>query len=692
MARVQAQYDGRAEALQTVVAPRINAVQARLDPRASKGFQLAEALGAAEQDINALKTQLDNTTRREAQAFASSLTVEDLNKAIKDEKLLPSQSPLFVATVQNIAGQNQMKAVERDVLSRIDSGELSFADNKALDEYLVQQRNERLAGASSYTVAGFDQTWNNTRTRILDAHAKFRDKKDQEEALVVVSEKFQNRLAEVTAPGFQGSDADRVSAILSDYEAFTKSQILRGDNRKEALSGLALRLARSGNLALTRQLLNTKLPNNGPMIGAYIGDRTAVSIENIAQSEFDQIQRKNEAQTKAALDTAVLTGASTAADTAIAQNRGGEITDVTLPSGKTIKADDIAAEAIQRRIAATPDMPFAEQVRLYANNGVKNAGWEREFKTAVTSIGEVGMDAQGKPVGQLLPATVDILDRFAMVRQVSEQYAEKLAGGEENYKILRRIQALRELGTSGDASQAAAIVNRITRNQIPSATWGNIQQKVTTVMEDLTSPSIFSGRYWGEVFRGEWGNGEKNLLPIRATVKDLAETLLAAGIANSADEAVTMVGDYLSNPAVVTQINNTLYLNKDLPRVPAGEEGNTGSWVSAYMSEVVGERLKARGLPFDMKDLTLLPNPGGQGSFMVSLRAQPIPNENNQGFVTVTRLEIEQWIRSEYDRKRDITVDQRSQNKWYQMGPKNTFLTPERLQQSSEAYRRGWGN
>lgn len=658
MARVQVQYDGQGEALRTTAAPKVQAVAARLDPRGSKGFALAEALGALEKNLPALekmREKMEAEEKEKAQAWAQSMTVEDLNKAIKDGKMLPSQSPVFAATVQNIAGQNNKESLERDVISKMERGELVFNTPQELDTFLTEERNRLLEGKSKYEIAGFDKTWGQFRNKIIDANTKLNDKRANEQAVQIGADHLSNTLAKVTAPDFKVdgkdtvTDQDRVATLMKEYGLLRQGSVLRDESAKGAWTGMLTELARSGNKTLLKQILDTNLPNNGPKVRFFIGDGTGVAastLENIATSEFDQLQRKNQQATMDRLVEVETARASEQADALVAGNRGGEISAVTLSNGKTIKAEDLAAGAIQRRIAASPNMSLAEQVTLYTRNGVKNPGWERELKTAVNNIGEVNIDANGKPVGELLPATVEALDRFAVIRQVSEQYAESLVG-EENYKILRRVQALRDLGTGGDSNQAASLVNQITKRQLPKETWGRITDQVNTAFDEMANPGVFTKRFWGEVFRGEWGNGEKNLIPIRGHIKEIAETYLAAGVANSGEQAVQMAADYLSNPAVMTQINNTLYLNKDLPRVPPGEEGKTAEWTKGFMEQVIGERLKARGLPFSMSDLTLIPQEGGQGTFLVALRAQPIANEGNRGFMTVTRREMENWIKSE---------------------------------------------
>jgi hypothetical protein len=648
VARQQVQYDGRAEALQTVFAPKVSAVQARLDPGGSTGLQLAEALGAAGPSIQQFQKKMEDEQKQKAQEFASSVTVEELNRRVKDRTLLPSQSPVFVATVQNIAGQNKLAAIERDTLSKMETGELSFGTREELDEYLVGKRNEALAGASQFTTAGFDASFNQFRGKMFEVNTRLNDKKVVEQGLQVASEKLNNTLVTVTSPDFTGTDADRVSTIMKDYELLTGTSILRDDARKTALDGILARLADSGNTALHATLLDTKLPNNGPTIRAYIGDQRAVTLQSLADRKFEQIQRERAVAVARAADEAATNAAVDQAVALVAAGDGGNVGSVALPSGKSIKSEDLAAAAVGKVVAANPEMSFADQVLIHSRSNVVNEAWKNRLVTATLNINEVNIDANGKTNGTLTESTIQALNDFSVINQISPAYAEKLVGSEK-YNMLSDLQFLRDVGFGGDANKAASVINSVRNNRIDPANWGRIQAQVDTTMEKLTNPSIFSARGFSELIRWELGESEKNLLPIRNKVRKLTELLLASGQVNTPDDAEALVSSYLTNPAVTSQINNTLYLNKDLPQVPTEESGNQAKWVKAYMEDVIGARLKAAGYPFKMKDLTLMPLEGGTGVFQVNLRAQGIANPDGRGFYRVTRTEMENWIKSEYE-------------------------------------------
>jgi hypothetical protein len=283
-------------------------------------------------------------------------------------------------------------------------------------------------------------------------------------------------------------------------------------------------------------------------------------------------------------------------------------------------------------------MSFDEQVRLYANNAVENSNWKAALSAAYSNIGEVGVDAKGKPVGELLPATMEGLNQFSVINQISTGYARELAGGDRQYQTLLNIQALRESGV-GDANLAASLVNQAERNTAKNIE--SINTKVNSAVNDITNPGVFTSRFWGELLAGEWGNGEKNLRVVRGAVSSLAKAYMAANVASTGEEAVKKAVEYYANPAISTQINNTIYFNKDLPRVPANQDQR--EWFKRFMDSQVADFLKSKGITYNSDDIVLQPMLGGVPRYMLHLKGTPIGKE-------FLRRDVETWIQ-EQDRK-----------------------------------------
>lgn len=650
--RVPVESGVRAEALQTVAMPRAQAVTARLDPGSSQAFQLATALGANAPVIDRMFTEQQSREREAAATYAAGMTPDQLRKKIDSGELPMWKSPLWTAVVQHTAGDNTVKSIFRDVDSQIAQGK--FSTQAEVDDYIKQKRDEALSGKSSYEVAGFDKNFNQYRERAAGQQNGVITERLRNEAAQVVTENLSNAVSEITGPSFEGkTPQDKVKHVLKLYDLHRNAQTLTDDAARSTLDSAVFKLAASGNVELVNEFLKTKLPNNGPSIETFLdvknGQSTgrSVQLRNTAETQFNQNNRESAQRLLQAQQDVIIQSASAQADELVATRSGPNMPDIMVPTAnggtKTIKGSDLVEGALQRQIAANPNMEFGEQVRLYSNNGVINQQWKKEFSTAVYNLGEITIDAEGKPVGTLLKSTIDQLEKFKLAENVSEQYTKDLVG-EDNYKMLYKIRALQDPSNGGlELNQAAGLVNQINRRQYDQKTWGNLQKDVNTEIESIKNPDFFSRRNFSELFRGEFGEGEKNLLPIESGVRELAETLMQARVSPNAKEAVKRASEYMANSVV--QVNNTLYMKADIPKAPAGEDAI--SWFEKYQTEVLLPQLKAMGLNPRLSDLTLLPQKGVQPSFIVANKGMPLPGRTGIGNFPVTHAEIETWTKTQ---------------------------------------------
>jgi hypothetical protein len=648
MARVPVESQVRAEALQTIAAPKIQAVTARLDPRADSAFQLAESLGAAGPAIQNLNERVIEQQRQDAISYASSMTADELRKKIDNGELPAWKSPLWVATVQHTSGDNQARAVFREAESKVANGE--FKTQEELDQFITNRRNDALQGKSSYELAGFDRHYQDLKGRVQSQMNAVMTKRYETEGVTIANEAINNRLYEVTTPAWNGkTNQERIDYILQEYDKHRTARTINDDTARTVLDTAVMKLAASGQKDLVNEFLNTKLPNNGPSIETFLDVRNGNStgrtlqIRNTAETNWNRVARENEERTVAAQQEVIINAAGNQADELVSQRNGGAMPDVTLPmvggGTKVVKGADIVKQSVERFVANN-NLPFDEQVRLYKNNGVMNDGWKKEMNTAVYNLGEISIDADGKAKGELLDGTKTALEKFAVMRQVSEQYAKDIVG-EDNYKILNKVQALREVGVP-DTAQAAAIVNQINRHHYEPKAWGNIQKDVSSAIEDVKNPGIFTGRFWGELFRGEFGNGDKNIIPIESHMRELAESFVAARIAPDSKTAVKLATDYMSKSVV--QINNTMYMRTDLPKVPQGEDET--AWFKNYLDKALIPKLSKMGIEPNRSDLTLIPQKGGQEMYMVANKALPMASDKGT-LMYVTKAEIEEWVKGQ---------------------------------------------
>jgi hypothetical protein len=644
MARVPVESTVRAEALQTVAVPRAQAVTARFDPRADRAYQLAEQLGAAGPQVERLGQSLLRQEQQDAEKFINSMTPDQLRKKIDSGELPAWKSPLWVATVQNSAGDNASKAIFREAESKVAAGE--FNTQEELDAFITERRNTHLEGKSDYEIAGFDRSFNPMRDRVKNSQNAVMTKRFETQALEVANEDLANATTEITSAEFDGkTNAEKVAHVIGRYDKHRTARTLNDDNSKKAMDGVILSLAATGNTELVNEFIKSRLPNNGPTVEAFLGPQRILQLRNMSEAKAAENQKEADRRYLQAETDVIMADAQRESDELVAQRNGSAMTDRTLPDGRVVKGSDFVLVSVEKQIAANPQMGFDEQVRLYKNSGIVKGGkydqWKKEFNTAVYNIGEITIDADGKPKGTLLEGTAQSLERFAVARQVSEQYAKELVG-EDNYKMLNKIQALREAGIP-ELAQAAGIVNQISRRQYDPKTWGNIQKDVTAAVEDIKNPGIFTGRFWGELFRGEFGEGDKNIIPIESNIREMAEAYVQARIAPDAKTAVKLATDYMSK--TVVQVNNTMYMRSDLPKVPAGEDDI--KWFEKYQTEVLVPRLNKMGIDPSVSDLTLIPQKGGQPMYLVTNRAIPLPREGGVGMLYVTQAEVESWVKGQ---------------------------------------------
>lgn len=713
MARVQAGYDPRAEALQTTAAPNIQTVQARqADPNESKVFQLAAALGApsVQQGLSQLTERVNDTEREKARAYANSMTVEELGKQIKEGKILQSQSPAYVATVQHIYGENALSSFERDTVSKMERGELQFKDQAELDKYLTEYRNNSLSGQSEYTVAGFDKKWNNFRENLSTVNTRILDKNFVEQG----SQQAQDNLTTVLTDNAGKPPAEAAAAIVQRYQLLRKTTLLKDDQGKDALVGVLAQAAASGNQALVDELSKVKL-DNGVTVGAVVGAKTMVTIQNTAQvqldknerqrvdvevrpfldaadkgeltgkkaEEFDAWIKKNERYISAGTIHAITNGQRAAegrAEKAAAQakllsvaeqsvsaaqqqvqatiDQGGfaflpQLKVVSPTTGELVDMDQkkFATEYIQKRIAET-NMPLDKQVQYWSTNGLQNPEWEKQVQAGASNIASVGWTFDGKNVGQLNAQGQAALQRYVEIAAVNPAEADKYAGSKENQRLFSDIKFMMEKGGMPNVSDAAAFVNQATRRGIEQQDSAVKREQVKSAVDDIVNPSMFSKpANWVKTLFG--GNEQVNLTAIGSDVRRRAELLVASGQVPDAKAAVQASVEYFANPAVTSKINNTLYFNKDLPAVPKGE--NPGEWMEKFIVAQPGKT--ATDQKMDGSRVRLEPNTAG--GFTAWIGGVPLTDANG-AVQTYTKGQISEWISNTYQNDLRTKVNQQN--------------------------------
>ena len=692
MPRVDPGYAPRPEGVQVTASPNIATEQARFDPRSSTAFRLAEALGAAGPEIDKIASRVQDSEREAARQFANSLTVEELGKKIKSGEMLPSQSPVFAATLHHIYGENTMAHLERDTLSKIQTGQLKFNNQEELDQYLTEQRNTSLQGANKYTITGFDKGWDQFKTGLATANARITNDQFIQRGVQEGEDNLHSVLTQVTSPTFKGTKEEAAAAIAGRYQLLRKTALLRDDQAKEALTGLLSSVAQSGDHALMDSLLKQSL-DNGVSVQAVVGSMKATSLQQHTLIQDDKNQRQrvdveirpfleladkgelagknlkqfdkwvkaNErwvttatihsitnanlhAQERAkreVLQNQMLAAAqasvANAQQATMAAIEGGNY--AFLPQQKVMNTNGEATEFKQKEFATeylakrAATLPFDKQVQLWETNGLPNPEWEKVVQAGVSNVASVGWTYDGKNVGQLNPQGQAAIQKYLQIAAVSPAAADKLAG--KDAALMSDIKFMVERGGMPDLSQAAALVNQAHRSGITKADYDSVKSAVETSVNDVVFPHFWSRPVdWAKSF---FGNDQTNLVAVQHDIRRRAELLVHSGQVKDTDAAVKAAVEYLANPAVTSKVNGTLYYNKDLPVAPKGEEPT--KWFGKFIDEVPGKLAADRKM--DHKDVRLEVNQAGV--FTAWIAGVPL-TDGKGNVVTYTKQQISEWI------------------------------------------------
>lgn len=711
MSRVDPGYAPRPEGVQVTASPNIATEQARFDPRSSSAFRLAEALNAAGPEIDRVSARVQDSERDAARAYANSMTVDELGKKIKSGEMLPSQSPVFAATLHHIYGENTMANLERDTLSKLQTGQLKFNTQEELDSYLTEQRNDVLQGQNKFAIAGFDKGFDQFKTALSTANARITNEQFMQRGVQEGEDNLHSVLTQVTSPTFRGTKADAAAAITGRYQLLRKTALLRDEQAKEALGGLLASVAQSGDQGLMDELLRQKL-DNGLSVQALLGSTKAASLQQhtLIQDDKNQRQRvdvelrpfvewadkgelegknrkqfyewinKNErwittatihsitnanlhAQERAKrqlLENQMLAAAqasvANAQQSTMAAIEGGNYAflpqqKVMTPNGEAtdFKQKEFAQEYLMKRGAS---LPFDKQVQLWETNGLSNPEWEKVVQAGVSNVASVGWTYDGKNVGQLNPQGQAAIQKYLEIAAVSPAAADKMAGKDAD--LMSDIKFMIERGGMPDLSQAAAFVNQVHRSGITKLDHDSMKAKVKSAVDDVVFPHFWSRPV--DWVKGFFGNDQTNLIAVQHDIRRRAELLVQSGQVKDPEAAVKATVEYLANPAVTSKVNGTLYYNKDLPTAPKGEDPS--KWFGRFIDEVPGKLATDRKM--DHKDVRLEVNQAG--GFTAWIAGVPLTDAKGN-VVTYTKQQVSEWTGQKHAQALRDLVNERNKAK-----------------------------
>lgn len=547
MTRLQISDNFGNERLQTQARPIASTMvsQAAPPPLAEDKWRgLANVFAGADMLVENNRAFQETQDRERASKYANSMTVGELGKQIKPGGMFASGSPVFVAQLQHIWGQNSQAAIERDVMTKVTTGELKFKDPTEIDSYLTENRNTVLAGQSQYASAGFDKGYANLRTKLMDNVARVNDKAIVEQAATEASDSLSNKLLEVTGGDFKGTPQEAATAVLGHYDVLRRTKVMPDAAAKAALTEAITRAAASGKTDLLASLLNSELPDVGT-VRSFLGETKAATLTAQAGSQFDQGQRQrideeilpfmqqsdtgslnvekfmewaqsdgNKKYTSAStihaitranmaslahqqkgLEKAQIQGAVLASEHEAMKRVDSAMTNGTLwtvqgtanPTVLTTSGDTkdfnvkkYAEDSLTKRTAG---MPFGQQVSAWAMNGLPNPDWENQIKAGLLNLSSIGVDSKGKPTGELNAAGTKAIELFKLLDGTNPDYAKQVAG-DTAYKRFSDIAFLTHLGRA--PADAASIASNVASGAISGGSGDKIATQVASEVGKLT--------------------------------------------------------------------------------------------------------------------------------------------------------------------------------------------------------------
>ncbi len=295
MARTQVDSSVRAEALQTVATPRVQGAVIQADPRANKAFALAEALGVAQPKLDAGYNDAVKKAEEEAKRFAGSLSAEELGTKIKNGELPNFKSPVFVAQVKRIHGENSVNSIATKLSEDLKNGNVSFNSDAELDTYINKQREEALAGADRFMVAGFDTKLNDFKVQLKKQHSAILSKRTADEAEAVLFQNFKDIYDSAKADDTITAEG-RIEQMVGKYQASRRDGILPSvERQKEMLINIAKIAAENKDKEFLDKWLKSDL-GDGVKVERVLGpdglDKINSAIDKVQTSQYYRKQRE----------------------------------------------------------------------------------------------------------------------------------------------------------------------------------------------------------------------------------------------------------------------------------------------------------------------------------------------------------------------------------------------------------------
>jgi hypothetical protein len=665
MARTPVNYDPRAERLQVTARPDraiANSVQKVGQTPASV---LAESLGVGAKLADQVQQHREAEEARRAQEWAASNTVDDVGRAVKDGSLLPSRSPIFLATVQHIHGNNVRHRIERQLADELTTGKAQFATEAELDAHIQQKRNEALQGASRFTLAGFDKEFDKGKQKLKDAWSQ---KTSAEQVDAANSEGLESMSTLISSMNRDGVPAaDQAMNVKAAYEALRVQLHMTGPQAKQFLKDSLDIAAKHGNYELVEALGNEKL-DNGMTVAALL--KPAVVMNAYAQAEgvFQRNGRERVSQETSPFhlqaEAGELSGGAWQKAVEYYEANKRFLPPTWLVSLKN--ANDAAERQLTNEARAAliaNAQALAEGVLdQWTLDRVRN----REFGSSRWTVNDIPrlLDSKGQPV-DVSPTELEkraqkhlaaitegmepaqAFELYANNGVVAPHLRRQLETGfmamgtwKSEADPQRRLELSQQAQESIDFFRLARALNpQYTQKLIgddgtlrfyedvqflmevggyPSpteaaqiVTAGSIQQgirgsdlkknQVDSAVEKIVDPGILSN-----IWNWDFGDGAGNSAEVKDMVRHKATLLLRSGRVADPKQAVEHAFNHFSKN--LKRVNGRMYIDTHLPQGPSGSTEPPEKWFNRFADEHVSVLAKEYGADIgDANDARLVP-------------------------------------------------------------------------------------
>lgn len=689
--QVSDQFGG--QQLQTQARPVAAAEQAAAPLQETRWKGLADVFAQGAGLADTVRQQAEIDDKNAAKRWAQSMTVGELGKAIQEGKMMPSQSPVFVGTVQHIWGVNSHEAGMRNLTTKLTKGELKFNSPEEADSYLTEWRNTTLAGQSKYAVAGFDKAYAQTRDKVLEDITKANDKEWVDNAARQSTDYLANAFNEVAASSFTGTPQDAAEALMAKYQLLRQTKTLPDTVARGAVGEMLVRMAGSGRKDILDAFLDTEMEGIGKVRG-FVGESKAMTLANHVATVFDGQQRQriddevlpfyeqadrgeltpkfrewaeSEANKKYissstihgleqanmaalarqqnALYESRVAGAVQASqaeaerriDAALVVGRLPTVMGTNKPQvldrhgePKDLSDKDVQEMAEKIAVKRTAGMPFEQQVGFFAQNGLKNPNWEATMNAAFFNLNTIGVDSKGKPTGSLNDAGKAGLELFKQLNLYGD-YAKSLMP-EKQYTRFDNIAFLTTMGRTVDdaATLATAVDMPVVEGSDMDKLVKGVRSQIGKLQADPFYKMDWAQRMWGD-------NTVANTAQMTGTLRRYSELLAHSGQYPDANTAIEAAFKYLARSDVSAKINGTVYLRSEMP---VGTKTRTqDEWFARFIDEVPKALAKERnGRPQDVR----LEWNAASRSYQAFIGVMPMTNDDHS-LVVYTKENIRKW-------------------------------------------------